>query len=192
MLYWAAEGRIPSISDERASAVTNRISKTSRLLSTCHLFCFCREVEYDELTKAFSVSRKTVRRDLCALQDAGVLRVRFDRTAGTVRRGALVPVSQTPRPIAMAEGAPGRRSLERLRRLCVFMYALQETERGDPVALYRTLFPDRTDRTRQRDFSELRVIGYLRYGAPTDDEPKYWSIEIPDTYGLDTIPEEMR
>ena len=39
---------------------------------------------------------------------------------------------------------------------------------------------------------ELRAIGYyLNYGAPTDDEPKYWIIDIPEAYALDTIPKEM-
>ena len=144
------------------------------------------------LTDSFGVGKKTVYRDICSLKQAGVLRISFDKTAGTDHRGAFVPVSLDREPIGLAEGEPGRKFLEKIRRLCIFMAELYDADEGaNPVALYRSLFPERTERTRQRDFKELAAIGYwLHYGVPTDDEPKYWTIEVPDAFALNTLSKE--
>ncbi len=55
--------------------------------------------------------------------------------------------------------------------------------------LYRELFLDCSDRTRQRDFQELEKLGYrASYSREWPDEPGRWSYEIPGTYGLETMP----
>ncbi len=166
-----------------------RIAKTSRILSTYHLFRLGDEVEFRELTDSFGVSKKTAYRDIRALKQAGVLQVRFEKTAGTDHRGAFIPALDL-RPIEVAEGEPGRKFLEKIRRLCIFTAALYAVDdNANPIELYRSLFPERTERTRQRDFNELRAIGYaLKYVPAFYDDPGYWINGVPDEVdGLETL-----
>ena len=172
--------------------MSERISKTSRILSTYHLFLTTSEVEIPMLARSFSVSEKTVHRDIRVLCDAGVLRVRFDKAAGTDHKGAYRRTNKQLFPIALVEGEPGRKFLVRIRRLCILMYALAKYNYDSPVELYHSLFPELSTRTRQRDFGELRAIGYIIAYAPdvlVDAVP--WLVEIPETIELSTIPDSM-
>ena len=58
------------------------------------------------------------------------------------------------------------------------------------IALYWEVLPGISDRTRQRDFQELKKLGYSApYSGEWPDEPGRWYYKIPGAYGLRTMPE---
>lgn len=162
-------------------------TKTSRVLSVYHLFLHCQEVSYQEFTLNFGVSQRTALRDIRLLQQAGVLEARWDRA-----RQAFVPVTLEPFPMEVQENKTRQKYLEKLRRLCILMRRMswEDYEDGmNKVELYRELFPNIPDRTRQRDFKELEQLGYeVWYERGFEDEPGRWHYDIPSAYGLATIP----
>ena len=114
------------------------------------------EVSFQELRQQFEVSEKTSLRDIRLLERAGVLETRYDRNAK-----AFYPVSLELRPMAEEENQTRRKYLERIRRLCLLMVRMAEEDGSDGMnkrELYRELFPDCSDRTRQRDFQELEKL----------------------------------
>lgn len=167
--------------------MNQQITKTSRVLSVYHLFLHCQEVSYQEFTLNFGVSQRTALRDIRLLQQAGVLEARWDRA-----RQAFVPVTLEPFPMEVQENKTRQKYLEKLRRLCILMRRMswEDYEDGmNKVELYRKLFPNIPDRTRQRDFKELEQLGYeVWYERGFEDEPGRWHYDIPSAYGLATIP----
>lgn len=178
----AAQGRISMGKGKNAEA------KTSRILSTYHFFLYCEEVEFNTLCKAFSISKKTAYRDIRLLEQAGLLEARFDKT-----RMAIVADNLEPRPMEHIENETRRKYAEKIRRLGIFMSELDALgENDNPIALYRRLFPPERERTRQRDFSELRKLGYiLSYSGAGKDEPGGWFVQIPPAFFLATIPNDV-
>ena len=167
--------------------MNQQITKTSRILSVYHLFLHCQEVSYQEFALNFGVSQRTALRDIRLLQQAGVLEARWDRA-----RQAFVPVTLEPFPMEVQENKTRQKYLEKLRRLCILMRRMswEDYEDGmNKVELYRELFPNIPDRTRQRDFKELEQLGYeVWYERGFEDEPGRWHYDIPSAYGLATIP----
>ena len=163
--------------------------RTSRILSTFHFFLYCEEVEYNTLMKAFSVSKKTAHRDICLLERAGVLEARFDR-----ERRAFVTEKCGELVMAAENNQTRLRYLHKIRRICLWMIALEDWEESVDhlIALYQRLFPEEKTRTRQRDFEELRKLGYfLGYSAGDEDTPGGWYAEIPPAFCLKTIPTDV-
>lgn len=162
------------------------MSRLSRILSVYHLFRNCEEVSFEELRQQLGASERTFLRDIRLLERAGVLEVRYER-----KYRAFYPVSLELRPMAPEDNQTRRRYMEKLRRLCLLMGRMaEEAEWSDTgkVELYRELFPDQSDRTRQRDYRELEKLGYCaRYEREWYDEPGRWWYEIPGAYGLDTF-----
>lgn len=167
--------------------MNQQITKTSRILSVYHLFLHCQEISYQEFALNFGVSQRTALRDIRLLQQAGVLEARWDRA-----RQAFVPVTLEPFPMEVQENKTRHKYLEKLRRLCILMRRMswEDYEDGtNKVELYRELFPNTPDRTRQRDFKELEQLGYeVWYERGFEDEPGRWHYDIPSAYGLATIP----
>lgn len=167
--------------------MNQQITKTSRILSVYHLFLHCQEISYQEFALNFGVSQRTALRDIRLLQQAGVLEARWDRA-----RQAFVPVTLEPFPMEVQENKTRQKFLEKLRRLCILMRRMswEDYEDGtNKVELYRELFPNTPDRTRQRDFKELEQLGYeVWYERGFEDEPGRWHYDIPSAYGLATIP----
>ena len=163
------------------------ISKTSRILSVYHLFLNCQEVSFQELRQQFEVSERTSLRDIRLLERAGVLETRYDRDCR-----AFYPLSLELRPMAEEANQTRRKYLEKIRRLCVLMARMAEEDDSDgmnKIALYRETLPGVSDRTRQRDFKELEKLGYEAwYEQGFEDEPGRWHYEVPDAYGLTTLP----
>lgn len=56
--------------------------------------------------------------------------------------------------------------------LCTLMAQIEEAD--NPVAWYREHYPELTDRTRQRDFKELRKIGYKIGYNPIRNPDRDW------------------
>lgn len=167
--------------------MNQQITKTSRILSVYHLFLHCQEISYQEFALNFGLSQRTALRDIRLLQQAGVLEARWDRA-----RQAFVPVTLEPFPMEVQENKTWQKYLEKLRRLCILMRRMswEDYEDGtNKVELYRELFPNTPDRTRQRDFKELEQLGYeVWYERGFEDEPGRRHYDIPSAYGLATIP----
>lgn len=168
------------------SGKPNMKTKTSRVLSVYHLFRTCQEVSFEELRQQLGASERTFLRDIRLLERVGVLKVRYGR-----EYRAFYPVSLELRPMAEEDNLTRRKYLEKLRRLCLLMGRMaEEAEWSDTgkVELYRGLFPEQSDRTRQRDYQELEKLGYCaRYEKEFYDEPGRWWYEIPGAYDLATF-----
>lgn len=156
-------------------------TKTSRILSIFHLFRYCREVSFREITDLLPVSKKTAYRDILLLKQAGVLSIRYAR-----KRKAFVFTDRQFHAPQFPENRTRKRYLERIIRLCTLMVTL---DGENPVGWYRKHYPNLSERTRQRDFAELCKIGYsIRYErADPWGEPGHYRYDIPDTYGLETF-----
>lgn len=163
------------------------VNKLRRILSVYHLFLNCEEVSFQEFALNFGVSQRTALRDIRLLQQAGVLKARWSR-----ERQAFVPVTLEPFPLKAQENQTRQKYLEKLRRLCLLMRRMSREDPADgmnKVELYREVLPGISDRTRQRDFKELKALGYAAwYECGFEDEPGRWRYEVPDAYGLATIP----
>lgn len=134
------------------------ISKITRILFIFHLFLYSKEVSYQEITTLLGISKKTAHRDIQLLQQAGVLRCRYSKSAN-----AFVPEYQTfiPQPFAQPNWPTSSRqktNLERILRLCILITEMWGAD--DPIVWYQQQYPALSPRTRQRDFLELRRIGY--------------------------------
>lgn len=157
------------------------LTKTSRILSVFHLFRYCSEVSFKEITDLLPISKKTVYRDILLLKQAGVLRIRYSK-----KRNAFVVTDTHFKKPQFPENKTRKLYLEKIIRLCTLMVTLDEE---NPVGWYHTYYPKLSERTRQRDFAELCKIGYCIRYVPADlwGEPGHYSYEIPDTYGLETF-----
>lgn len=166
--------------------MSRELSKISRILSVYHLFRNCQEVSFEELRQQLGVSEKTSLRDIRLLERAGVLEARYER-----KYRAFYPVSLELRLMAEEENQTRRKYLGKIRRLCILMARMEEeAEYGDVsrVELYCGLFPEQSDRTRQRDYQELEKLGYVaEYEYDDFDETGRWHYTIPDAYSLDTF-----
>ena len=164
-------------------------TRTSRVLSTFHFFLYCEEVEINTLCKAFSISKKTAYRDIRLLEQSGVLKAQFDRS-----RMAYVAAEWGELTMETEENRTRMRYLKKIRRICLWMLALEDWEGPEDnlIERYRHLFPAERDRTRQRDFEELRELGYLiGYSGAEADMPGGWYVEIPPAFCLRTIPSDV-
>ena len=168
------------------------LSMISRVLSVYHLFMFCEQVSVKEITDQMpEVKPETVRRDIKLLKDAGVLQVEYSRKAK-----ACIPLELKLAEPVFPESK--RKTMEKIRRLCILMRELEEFENEEKplhIEQYKKLFPDVTDRTRQRDFAELAKVGYVvrhEIDLFAEEENKWvYSFSKPyNTYDLPTFHEK--
>lgn len=125
----------------------HKISKVSRILSIYHLFCYCEEVSFKEVTDLMPVSRKTVERDIALLKAAGLLNVRFSK-----RTHAFVPVEgihMTCRlPPVFPESKAKTDSMTKILRLTHMMDEMDGADDPDdeehPIGSYYCDFPNST------------------------------------------------
>lgn len=161
-----------------------KISKTQRILAVYHLFIHCYGVSVNVLNK-LGVSGRSVKRYIALLKAAGVLAARYDGKEREYYKESL-----ELRPIA-GENSPNRlKYLKRIRRLCILMCEvtwLEESEQSK-TKLYRELFPEESDRTRQRDYAELKKLGYNLHPGMIDGEDWHmkrgWIYDVPSAYGV--------
>jgi hypothetical protein len=133
------------------------LSKTSRILLIFHLFRYCQEVSFKEISDLIPVGRKTIERDIALLQQAGLLDIHY-----SVRVKAYVPAKGGHmvcfQPPKFPESVPQRQFMEKIIRLATIMRTVKADD--DPVVWYHERFPELTSRTMQRDFAELAILGY--------------------------------
>lgn len=171
-----------------------KISRTARILSIYHLFLYCNEVSIKEITDQMpEVNPATAKRDISLLNHAGVLQSKYSRKAN-----AYIPVGTEIVEITSPKSENDHKTIEKVRRLCILMQELYEFDReAEPlhIQIYKELFPNINDRTRQRDFDDLKEIGYIvrretEYFPDEEKEKRCYSLEIPNgTYSLPTFHE---
>lgn len=141
---------------------TGKVSALARQLMIFHLFRLMREVQYKDITDAFPISEKTAYRDIQALKQLGVIRLRYSS-----RSKSFLPPKGEDRfipdefnPPVFPTGDARKRHAVRLLRLCTIMECLGWDWVTDPAVWYREHFPGLSQRTRERDFALLNQIGY--------------------------------
>lgn len=170
------------------------VSRTGRILSIYHLFNYCQEVSIKEITDQMpGLNTATIQRDIKLLKNAGVLQVKYSRKAK-----AYIPLGVEIVEPEFPEGKKQRTDMEKIRRLCILMNELYEFDmevKPLHIEIYNKLFPGVNKRTRERDFKDLKEIGYIvryeiEYFPDEDKEKRCYSLEIPCTpYGLPTFHE---
>ncbi len=147
------------------------LSKTERQLLLYDIFLHCEVTEFTEITARLPINKRMIQRDITDLKDAGLVDVVYSRKEqGYIKK-------ETPKFNDSVTGKK-RQSLERLYRLGTLMTELEnedvaawekklDMENGDEKKYftakdsYYELFPNSSERTRQRDFKTLRRIGYM-------------------------------
>lgn len=171
-----------------------KTSRMARILSIYHLFMYCKEVSIKEITDQMpEVNPATAKRDIALLNSAGVLQSKYSR-----KDNAYIPLRTEIVEIAPPESKNEREKIEKVRRLCILMQELYEFDMEvDPlhIQIYNKLFPDVKKRTRERDFDDLKEIGYIvrreiEYYSDEDKEKRCYSLEVPNgAYSLPTFHE---
>lgn len=169
-------------------------SRMARILSIYHLFMYCKEVSIKEITDQMpEVNPATAKRDIALLNSAGVLQSKYSR-----KDNAYIPLGTEIVEITPPESKNEREKIEKVRRLCILMQELYEFDMEvDPlhIQIYNKLFPDVKKRTRERDFDDLKEIGYIvrreiEYYSDEDKEKRCYSLEVPNgAYSLPTFHE---
>lgn len=158
-------------------------SRTERILKSFHIFYHSKEVEVRVLTNAYTVSRKTALRDVQFLKRAGLIQVKYSR-----KYKAFIPAGECFVPENINWGQPEwpenqaqKRYMKKIIRLCTLMTQLVMYEVENPIEWYRERYPKLSERTRQRDFLELKKIGYIISYEPEDwDEPAGYYYDFPE------------
>lgn len=147
------------------------LSKAERQLLLYQIFLHCQVTEFAEITTRLPINKRMIQRDIVDLRDAGLVDVVYSKKEkGYIKK-------DTPK---FNEDVSGKRRqcLKRLHRLGTLMTELEnedvaswekemDRENGDEKEYftakdsYYKLFPDSSERIRQRDFKTLRRIGYM-------------------------------
>ncbi len=121
-----------------------QLNATDRQLLLYDIFMGSEQISYQDITSRLPVGRKMIQRDRKVLTDAGLICVRYAR-----KQRAYVHAGQEP---VFNDGDD--------------YYSCKTS--------YYEMFPDATERMRQRDFEQLNRIGYtIRYDN-TDRRYKMW------------------
>lgn len=140
------------------------LTRLERQLLLYDIFYYLEEVERRDITDRLPIDVRMMQRDLQDLTDAGLIKIKYSgKQKAYIRNG--VP--------AASYGTEARRKahLQRLRRIGILMHCLENDEvdvkelfqRGNYISCaehYRELFPEVSERGRQRDFNVLCRIGY--------------------------------
>lgn len=141
--------------------------RTSRILLIFHLFYHCREVEFQEIIaylqfQRISASQKTVSRDIQFLKQAGLVRARYSRKykAYVPLKGnkSFVPENEAYHLLGLPEDHAKKLYMEKVIRLCTLMTKMIMEKVENPIGWYRDGYPMLSDRTRQRDFLQLKKL----------------------------------
>lgn len=167
-------------------------SKTNRMLRLFDLFYRYREVEMIEITDYLSacnfvVSQRTIGRDIRFLKQAGLIRARYSKKYKAYEPleedGFFVPRGGNYRPLEIPKDRSKALYMDKIIRLCTLMTEMIVAEVEDPVDWYRKKYENLSDRTRQRDFKQLREVGYnVVYAAADELEPGKYCYQHPGKY----------
>lgn len=152
--------------------------RTSRILLIFHFFYHCREVELQEITaylqfQRISASQRTISRDIQFLKQAGLVRAKYSRKykAYVPLKGNknFVPENEAYHLLRLPEDHAKKLYMEKVIRLCTLMTKMIMKGVENPIDWYRDRYPMLSDRTRQRDFRQLKKIGYKISYVPKNE-----------------------
>lgn len=145
-------------------------TRTERILKSFHIFYHSKEVEVRVLTHAYAVSRKTALRDVQLLKRAGLIQVKYSRKykAFIPAGECFVPEYANREHPDWPENHAQKLYMEKIIRLCTLMTEVVMSEVKNPIEWYRKQYPKLSERTRQRDFLELKKIDYIISYEPED------------------------
>ena len=140
------------------------LSRLERQLLLYDIFYYLENVDGQEIKSRLPIEEKMIQRDMKDLTDAGLIKVKYSRKQRAYIRDGLPTASY-------GEEARRKAHLQKLHRLGVLMHRLENDEvdteelfqRENYVSCaehYRELFPELSERVRQRDFEVLCRIGY--------------------------------
>ena len=166
------------------------LTKTDRQLLLYDIFKGSQQITFEDITARLPVNRKMIQRDMEDLTAAGLIRVKYSRKEKAY-------IKDAENPLAFDESIEGKRRihLSKLRRVGILMDQLYMDTGSDYwddkddyfscKKCYYQLFPDSTERMRQRDFAQLNRIGYrIRYDN-YDRRYKMWeSNELREDFGV--------
>lgn len=152
--------------------------RTSRILLIFHFFYHCREVELQEIIaylqfQRISASQKTISRDIQFLKQAGLVQARYSRKykAYVPLKGNkhFVPEDEEYHLLGLPKDHAKKLYMEKVIRLCTLMTKMIMKGVENPIDWYRDRYPMLSDRTRQRDFQQLKKIGYKISYVPENE-----------------------
>ena len=165
--------------------------RTNRILLLFHLFYHCETITCNEIDEYFqqftplhtAFSHKTYQRDMQLLTEAGILSAEYmnewrcyvpqycgSRGGPLINReGRFIEKNGNFYLAVWPKNETQRKYMKKIIRLCTLMIQVVMAEVEDPILWYRKKYPQLSDRTRQRDFSTLREIGYRFEYIPEDE-----------------------
>lgn len=166
------------------------LTKTDRQLLLYDIFKGSKQIAFEDITSRLPIDKKMIQRDMKDLTAAGLIRVKYSRKDRAY-------IKDTENPLVLDESIKGKRRihLTKLRRIGILMDQLYMDTGSDYwddkddyfscKRCYYQLFPDSTERMRQRDFAQLNRIGYwIRYDN-YDRRYKMWgSNELREDFGV--------
>ena len=131
------------------------LNQVERQLILYDVFQTFDKVTYGDIRFVFKkIDKRTLQRDVRDLMNAGLISVKYSKSEQAyLQVGEPSDAITTDKKISEKK----RKHLKRLRRLAGCMRLVNE---ANPVDLYFEMFPESSERMRQRDFETLRHIGY--------------------------------
>lgn len=172
------------------------LTKTDRQLLLYDIFRGSQQISLEDITSRLPVNKKMIQRDIEDLTAAGLIRIKYSRKEKAYIKD-IAYIKDTDYPLSLDEGIKEKRRihLTKLRRIGILMTQLCMDNNSDYwddkddyfscKKCYYQLFPDSTERMRQRDFAQLNRIGYwIRYDN-YDRRYKMWeSNELREDFGV--------
>lgn len=157
------------------------LNQIERQLILYDVFTTFEKITYSDIRFVFKkVEKRMLQRDVRDLMDAGLILVKYSKN-----EQAYVHVKEENGKITKRENISKRKMLH-LKRLERLAGCLRLVDNPNPVESYFEMFPESSERMRQRDFETLRHIGveagydrlYREYTVRNDDVGPY------DGYGI--------
>lgn len=163
-------------------------TRTSRILCLFHLFYLAHTLSLNDIREYIQgdeISKKTIFRYIKFLENAGLIRLMYSHVEKVYEPiySDFVPQNGAFYPAKLPDKKSQRLYMEKIIRLCTLMIQVINWEfwgEDDPIAWYKKKYPKLSDRTRQRDFKQLREIGYCITYSPADgDTPAEYKYTYP-------------
>ena len=139
------------------------------ILILYEIFYYCEIISFNYIREYISeeeASKKTIQRYIRFLEDAGLIQAKYSKA-----QRAYIPIGNGENHLPkLPDEKPKRLYMEKIIRLCTLMTDVAMKALENPVAWYRERYPNLSDRTRLRDFRQLREIGYVIEYLPADED----------------------
>lgn len=131
------------------------LNQVERQLILYDIFTSFEKVEYGDIRFVLKkIEKRTLQRDVKDLNDAGLISVKYSKN-----EHAYIPAGEASGTIR-GDFECSNKKIQHLKRLQRLTGCMRLVDDANPVQTYFTMFPECSERTRQRDFETLRHIGY--------------------------------